>query len=76
MLGALFPPNGRYALLVALIPAPVLLICAKHLFVAAIDGWGLNFVESADQNMTAGSVAFGAGAVLKGPAKQADRLMG
>ena len=36
MLGALFPPNGRYALLVALTRAPVLLICAKDLFVAAI----------------------------------------
>ena len=59
MLGALFPPNGRYALLylVALTPAPILLIRAKHLFVAAIDGWGFNLRQSADQNMTAGSVA-------------------
>jgi hypothetical protein len=36
VLGALFPPNGRYAPLVALSPAPDLLICAKDLFVAAI----------------------------------------
>jgi hypothetical protein len=37
VLGALFPPNGRYALFVALTPALVLLIRAKDLFVAADD---------------------------------------
>ena len=35
MLGALFPPNGRYALLVALIPSQDLFDCAKDLFVGA-----------------------------------------
>ena len=35
MLGALFPPNGRYALLVALTPSLDLFICAKDLFVEA-----------------------------------------
>jgi hypothetical protein len=34
-LGALFPPDGRYALLVALTPAPDLFICAKELFLDA-----------------------------------------
>jgi hypothetical protein len=34
-LGALFPPNGRYALLVALTASPDLFICAKDLFVEA-----------------------------------------
>ena len=48
-----------------------LLLRAKHLFVAAIDGWGSpGLRELANQNMTAGPVAFGAGAILKGPAKQ------
>jgi hypothetical protein len=35
VLGALFPPNGRYALLVALTPSLDLFICAKDLFVEA-----------------------------------------
>ena len=35
MLGALFPPNGRYALLVALTASPDLFICAKQLFIDA-----------------------------------------
>jgi hypothetical protein len=35
VLGALFPPNGRYALLVVLTPFPDLFVCAKDLFVEA-----------------------------------------
>jgi hypothetical protein len=35
VLGALFPPKGRYALLVALTLSPGLFICAKDLFVGA-----------------------------------------
>jgi hypothetical protein len=35
VLGALFPPNGRYALLVALTASLDLFICAKDLFVEA-----------------------------------------
>jgi hypothetical protein len=56
------------AFLVALPPVRDLLLLARHLFVAAIDGWGSpgTSAESANQNMTAGPVAFGAGAVLKG----------
>lgn len=36
MLGALFPPNGRYALLVALTASLDLFICAKDLFVCRL----------------------------------------
>ena len=32
MLGALFPPNGRYALLVALTASGDLFVCAEYLF--------------------------------------------
>jgi hypothetical protein len=35
-LGALFPPNGRYALLVAQMASLDLFDCANDLFVAAI----------------------------------------
>ena len=35
MLGALFPPNGRYALLVALTASQDLFTCAKDLFIDA-----------------------------------------
>ena len=43
-----------------------LLLWAKHLFGAAIDGWGSlgPAANRPNQNMTAGPVAFGAGAVL------------
>jgi hypothetical protein len=33
--GALFPPNGRYALLVALTASQDLFVCAKDLFIDA-----------------------------------------
>ena len=50
MLGALFPPNGRYALLVALTASPDLFIYAKDLFIDAIadqcSGHGLYAVTS------------------------------
>ena len=63
-------PGSRF--LVALLLVRDLLLHAKHLFVAAIDGLGFTGAcrELANQNMTAGPVAFGAGAILKGPAKQ------
>ena len=38
MLGALFPPNGRYAPFVALILSPDLFICAKDLFMRGQTG--------------------------------------
>jgi hypothetical protein len=51
-----------------------LLLCAKQLFVAAIvAAIHRPCAESANQNMMAGPVAFGADAVLKGPAKQSAR---